>query len=606
MAQQELAVFSTPSYRRMTVFLLFFLMSAAILVLRGPEWTLPIWNVGNDDAMRLVQVRDLLAGQGWFDLMQYRLGPEPGTLMHWSRLVDAPIAALIWAFSAVLSQPMAETAAMILWPLLLTGVILWNLQSCASRLGGTAAGIYALLFGLIMLVTSGKFEPGSLDHHNFQLALTAILINLITDTRPGPTRPFIAGGIVAASLVIGLEAMPVVVTTCAFVALRWGVSGPRARIPTAGYTAGMIFGMTGFYLATLPDFAGTVFRCDAFGADLLLIGSVGAGGLGFLALAAQRTPAGARFALLAALAVAVLGVAWAFAPACLSNPYDQLYPELTEVWLSRIGETKSLAETVHSLDGALSGLFVTPILVSAYAIWLATKGRRPVAGAYFALTILAGYGMVLFQIRGIYFLLILCVVPSAVVLGKLYDLYKSNRTAAYGLLTTLALIVTLPDSWSFAYTRFFPITPTEIGNPAEAEIPASSAEALHRCGAGSAMDALAALPAGLVMASTDLGAILLRETPHRVMTGNFHRAQDGVRAGITLARAGLNDAESVLRGYGIDYVVLCRNDTLPLRISADNPDGLWPRLYDGAAPAYLTPISTADDALVWVYGLTTP
>src|SRR5690606_28265498 len=49
----------------------------------------------NDDIMRLVQVRDLLAGQGWFDLMQYRLGLEGGILMHWSRLVDLPIAALI-------------------------------------------------------------------------------------------------------------------------------------------------------------------------------------------------------------------------------------------------------------------------------------------------------------------------------------------------------------------------------------------------------------------------------------------------------------------------------------------------------------------------------
>ena len=31
----------------------------------------------SDDAMRLVQVRDLLAGQGWFDMVQHRLMP-PG------------------------------------------------------------------------------------------------------------------------------------------------------------------------------------------------------------------------------------------------------------------------------------------------------------------------------------------------------------------------------------------------------------------------------------------------------------------------------------------------------------------------------------------------
>ena len=48
-----------------------------------------------DDALRLAQVRDLLAGQAWYDLHQYRMTPPDGTLMHWSRLVDLPIAGMI-------------------------------------------------------------------------------------------------------------------------------------------------------------------------------------------------------------------------------------------------------------------------------------------------------------------------------------------------------------------------------------------------------------------------------------------------------------------------------------------------------------------------------
>src|SRR5690606_35253478 len=38
----------------------------------------------NDSLLRLVQVRDLLAGQGWYDPMQYRMGPDGGFAMHWS------------------------------------------------------------------------------------------------------------------------------------------------------------------------------------------------------------------------------------------------------------------------------------------------------------------------------------------------------------------------------------------------------------------------------------------------------------------------------------------------------------------------------------------
>src|SRR4029078_13165404 len=66
-----------------------------------------------DDAMRLVQVRDLLAGQGWYDLTQYRLSPPEGVVMYWSRLIDVPIAFLIrvtdWAVPAALAERLALT-----------------------------------------------------------------------------------------------------------------------------------------------------------------------------------------------------------------------------------------------------------------------------------------------------------------------------------------------------------------------------------------------------------------------------------------------------------------------------------------------------------------
>ena len=54
-----------------------------------------------DDNMRMMQVRALLHGQGWFDLRQYRLNPPFGANIHWSRLVDLPIAGLILALAAV-------------------------------------------------------------------------------------------------------------------------------------------------------------------------------------------------------------------------------------------------------------------------------------------------------------------------------------------------------------------------------------------------------------------------------------------------------------------------------------------------------------------------
>ena len=58
--------------------------------------------------MRMMQVRGLLHGQGWFDLRQYRLNPPFGANIHWSRLVDLPIAGLILALRPLLGGAGAE------------------------------------------------------------------------------------------------------------------------------------------------------------------------------------------------------------------------------------------------------------------------------------------------------------------------------------------------------------------------------------------------------------------------------------------------------------------------------------------------------------------
>ena len=91
------------------------LASAILLAIGAPQIVAGQYH-GPDDALRMVQVRDLLAGQGWYDLHQYRMTPPDGTLMHWSRLVDVPIAALVLFFSLFLEPPMAERVTMVVMP----------------------------------------------------------------------------------------------------------------------------------------------------------------------------------------------------------------------------------------------------------------------------------------------------------------------------------------------------------------------------------------------------------------------------------------------------------------------------------------------------------
>ena len=99
--------------------------------------------LSTDDAMRLVQVRDFLAGQSWFDLTQYRLSP-PGT-MHWSRLVDAPLAILIGFGRIGMPSAAAETVAIVFWPAALLLFFLAAIAAC-SRACQRHGGHLALIF----------------------------------------------------------------------------------------------------------------------------------------------------------------------------------------------------------------------------------------------------------------------------------------------------------------------------------------------------------------------------------------------------------------------------------------------------------------------------
>src|SRR5665213_587902 len=71
-----------------------------------------------DDAMRLTTVRDLLAGQSWWDHIQHRLNAPYGAEIHWSHLVDAAEGGLILLLKPF-AGGMAETIAVYVWPLLL-------------------------------------------------------------------------------------------------------------------------------------------------------------------------------------------------------------------------------------------------------------------------------------------------------------------------------------------------------------------------------------------------------------------------------------------------------------------------------------------------------
>jgi len=146
--------------------LLLLIWSVAAITLAA---TSGIDRVSTDDAMRLVEVRDLLAGQNWFDLTQYRLNPPGGVVSHWSRLIDLPLALLIKANELVLPTALAERIAIV----------------CAARTGagdGVLAGLPELpVTGL------GDADARALLLDNVRGPLDdAVCDQIITESRGNP------------------------------------------------------------------------------------------------------------------------------------------------------------------------------------------------------------------------------------------------------------------------------------------------------------------------------------------------------------------------------------------------------------------------------------
>ncbi len=122
-----------------------------------------------DDAMRLVEVRDLLSGQGWYDNVQYRFLAPAGVPSHWSRLVDAPIAGLIARVDACSWARPSPGGTAALWPVLLFGLYGAVLYRGVRASFGSRAALLALLAATQTFGVTIQFQPGRVDHHNVQI-----------------------------------------------------------------------------------------------------------------------------------------------------------------------------------------------------------------------------------------------------------------------------------------------------------------------------------------------------------------------------------------------------------------------------------------------------
>lgn len=559
------------------------LATLIILTLQAASGFKTLSDIGsdNDSLMRLVEVRDLIAGQGWFDLHQYRMGPAGGFVMHWSRLVDAPIAVIILAVAAVTgSQAAGETAAMIVWPLALYGVALFLLLRITRRLAGDEATFPALIIGATTLHFTGIFVPGALDHHNIQLVLTLATVLSLLKASPENRSAWWAGIFAMLMLAIGMETAPFVAVAGLFVAAWFLLEGEEASSVAVGFGIAFAATSAAVLVTTVPSGEWADTHCDAFSVAQFVAGALGGAGLAVIAATPTLKNSLAKRALsLAVLGGVVAGVALVFFPQCLDDPYSGVGSVLRTYWLDSVGEAQPLWSILAKEPETAPGHYFTVLIaLVVLALRMRRNGLRReelLVGLFLA----TAFAVSIWQLRGSRFSVPLACVPLAIWVAE----WRRRSQVEPGLGSSLKLVgawlASLNVAWMMAALAvWFAFSPQGVSE---------AAAVVEKCQKGEDYAELAAMPPQGVLVISNLGAPVLRYTSHRVLAGPYHRNIEGNLAVLDAFVGPAGAAAEIARRNDLALVALCRGNGESKFFAARARDGLMAALLEGKTPAWL-------------------
>jgi len=566
---------------------------AATVALGLPAISAGIFDaLSTDDAMRLVQVRDLIGGQGWFDLVQHRLDP-PGASMHWSRVIDAPLAALILMLRPLAGMHGAEALTVFVWPVAIFAAVLALIASIAEVLSNKATGsqITAVLLAVLSAPALIHFRPGAIDHHNAQIALLLALILLVSEIERSTVKAAMAGAVASLSLAIGIEMLPAIlpIGIAVFGLFIWRGASVSRQIGAFGAALAASSLVLAAALVPLPSLASPV--CDAFGGPVLLL--VAGGGVSLVIMAEiDRYYSALRLRLVTGvgLAIALLAVFLSLYSGCIASPYGQLDPLVISLWVDRVAESISLRTMLQLMPQKILGFYGFPLMTMGFALAALIKSD-PVARFRWIVGIVALAALTalsVWEIRAAAAASMLAAPIFAASLAVLWPARAAGRS-----------LILLAVAASPASLALFGLSARVL---IEFIAPRMAIADIHesKCQKVSDVASMIKLPRGRVMAPIDLGPAILLETDHAVFAAPYHRNNDGNAAMLKLMLAPLPTARQMLAERGVDYVVTC-SAAPDLDLVRLAPEGLAARLGRGETPEFLEPLDLKPvrDISVW-------
>lgn len=532
-----------------------------------------------DDNMRMAQVRALLNGQGWYDLRQYKLNPPEGFNMHWSRLVDLPIAGLDLLARVFVSGPMAERFAAAVAPMLPLWVALFAVALTARRLIAPMAGpLAALLVVICCMASLGMFMPMRIDHHNWQLAFLMLGMAGVAD--PDARR----GGIVlgfasAASLVIGLELLPFLMIMGAATVLRW-VWQPEDARRLSTYGLSLAVGCAAGYLG-FASYANAVPRCDVL-SPVWLGAMVAAGWIAWLLPQSRSMDWRVRLGL-AAVAGGTLVAGFALlAPQCLGRP-EQVSPALYDSWLKNISEFKPLYTKDWQIALGTIALPVAGVIGAFVAAWRARGTALFMAWTPIALISLTSMLLLLWQTR-MGAAAQLTAVPGATVL--IWLAVPALRQSSSFMTRTIGVVV--------AFLLFSGLGIQIVLGQIPGTQPTARSKAIDkangRCPTLPALSPVAKLPATTIFTFVDLGPRLITITHHKAIAGPYHRNGNAILDVHRAFDGTPENAHATMKRHGATLLMTCPNMSESTVYRSRSPNGFYSQLATGTRFDWLEPV----------------
>jgi hypothetical protein len=552
------------------------------------KWTdIRYFGLGDtDDNMRMMQVRGLLHGQGWFDLRDYRMNPPFGANIHWSRLVDLPIAGLILGLRPFVGGPAAERWAVAIAPMLPYLLLLFALALTARRLIHPLAYPFALLAIMFADSTNGMFMPERIDHHGWQLAFLALSIAGIAD--PKRVRGGLVLGITSAlSLAIGLEMIIYLALVGVAMVLFWVddvQQTERLRTYALSMTAGVALCYLGFASydnrSAVCDVLSPVYVSDAMLGGALMYG------LAWLSPLDWK-----RRLLLAAIAGAIIaGFHASMWPQCLQKP-EHISPEAQRLWMNYVKEARPVYRHGWRIATLILTLPVTGAIGWALLAWMQRRDRdlvRRIIGA--AVPGIAASLLLFWQTRTAPAAQMMSVIGAASLMWFLIPRFWKSGNPILVVLGTCVVVLLgagigvpmvvgfIPEAKATAYEK-------AIGR---ANALCSSLWGLHP---------IALQPKGLVFTFVDLGPRLITVTHHDAITGPYHRNWRQIVDVMKAWRGNADQAHQIIVDkYHSNYVLSCPNSSTTTIFMSEVPNGFYGQLTRGQVPKWLQPVPLPKDS----------